>query len=207
LDHHDSFDSTTSQSKNFTRAEVTRWRDQLHDHFANISSGSQTKATADDLSEHTSPPRAWRNPWVTKSDGPQLFPYRSSNGFDGVCVIERIPVSDGRIVIACVATPGNPGNSITNTVETIFEQVCLHFEIDPAKVVWLENYEYINPTEWLHVVFSQVPPDGWGEPKWRTMSQVKWDELGLRPVARMKTNHGELISKLRKFSPASQTSD
>ncbi len=113
-------------------------------------------------------------------------------------MIERIPLEDGRVVVACISVPGNPGNSITNTVETICEQVCLQFEIEPDDIVWLENYEYINPTEWLRVTFGRMPPDRWGDPEWTEMNQSMWDDLGLRPVARLRSSHGELVSKLRK---------
>ena len=40
-------------------------------------------------------------------------------------MIERISLEDGRIVVACISVPGNPGTSVTNTVESICDQVCL----------------------------------------------------------------------------------
>ena len=196
LEHHDAFDSRTSQSKNYTQDEVRRHRDRLHLHLveapAAVPSASATIPASRD------PERPWRYPPWRNADRPELFPFRSRNRVDGVCVIERIPLEDGRTVIACISVPGNPGNSVTNTVETICEQVCLQFEIEPEDVIWLENYDYINPTEWLHVTFGKMPPDGWDDPQWTEVDEAMWSELGLRPVQRLRSNHGELVSKLRR---------
>lgn len=197
LEHHDAFDSITSQSKNYTQEEVRRWRDRLHSHF---SVGHAPGARPLPMVMPSPPPeRPWRYPPWRNADRPELFPFRSRNRIDGVCVIERIPLEDGRTVIACISVPGNPGASITNTVETICQQVCLEFEIKPADIVWLENYEYINPTEWLHVTFDKMPPGGWHEPKWTEMDRRMWAALGLRPVARLRSHGGELVSKLRRI--------
>jgi hypothetical protein len=194
LEHHDAFDSVTSQSKNYTQAEVTRWRDRLHAHFA----GNASVDSAPLRRSARNPDRPWRYPWFSEANRPQLFPFRSRNFIDGVCVIDRIELDDGRVVIACISVPGNPGNSITNTVETICEQVCQQFEIEPEDVVWLENYEYINPTEWLRVTFGEMPPQRWGDPKWTEVDQRMWDDLGLRPRPRLRSSHGELMSKLAR---------
>lgn len=196
LEHHDAYDSVTSQSKNYTQAEVTRWRDYLHEHFADAA--AQAPAPTPLRLSSRDPDRPWRYPWFGESNHPQLFPFRSRNLVDGVCVIERIELDDGRVVVACISVPGNPGNSITNTVETICEQVCDQYEIDPATLVWLENYEYINPTEWLRVTFGKMPPNGWDDPEWVEMTLDMWAGLGLKPVARLRSSHGELVSKLRR---------
>ena len=201
LEHHDSFDSVSSQSKNYTKAELSRWRDKLHAHFSesSVTAATESEIVRSENSRNTN--YAWRSPLFSASDGPQLFPYRSRNHFDGVCVIELVRLGDGRVVIACISVAGNPGSSITNTVETIAEQVCMKFELLPEDLVWLENYEYINPAEWLHVTFGKKPPDGWGDPKWTEMDLSKWEDLGLRPVGHLRTSHGQLVSKLRKVRP------
>ena len=35
---------------------------------------------------------------------------------------------------------------------------------------------------------------------WTEMSQSMWDDLGLRPVARIRSSHGELVSKHERFA-------
>jgi hypothetical protein len=43
--------------------------------------------------------------------------------------------------------------------------------------------QYINPTEWLHVTFGRMPPDGWGDPEWTEMNQSMWDDLDNSPFS------------------------
>jgi hypothetical protein len=60
LDHHDEFDSQTSQSKGLTTAEVKNYRDELYDHFMNWSQRANkghllnflaSRITVEDLAE------------------------------------------------------------------------------------------------------------------------------------------------------------
>jgi hypothetical protein len=147
--------------------------------------------------------RPWRNPPWNTPDHPQFFAYTSRNKIDGVCLIERIDLPDGRIVVACIQMPGNPGNSITNTVETICEQVCDQIGIPLERLVWLENYEHIDPEEWHRVIFRKLPPvHRVGDPEWLEMSAREWGKLGLRPLPHLTNTDGwEIGSKLEKLFP------
>ena len=76
----------------------------------------------------------WRYPLWQVANEPDLFAYKARNA-DGVCVIERIDLPDGKIVVACIQIAGNPGRSITNCVEDVCFQVCNRFEIPPNRLV------------------------------------------------------------------------
>jgi hypothetical protein len=131
---------------------------------------------------------------------PDLFAYKARSGFDGVCLVERINLPDGRIVISCVQVPGNPGRAITNCVEEICLQVCERFEIPADKLVWLEHFDTLSPKEWYHVTFGVAPPKGpFANPKWTQMTDGMWKALKLRPKTRMRIAGGQYESKLRKL--------
>jgi hypothetical protein len=212
LNHHDEFDSRTSQSKGLTQSEVRSWRDKLIEHFAARHDSieklaSRAEATVSPIKDRGlkgfDRGRPWRNPPWNTPDHPQFFAYTSRNKIDGVCLIERIDLPDGRIVVACIQMPGNPGNSITNTVETICEQVCDQIGIPLERLVWLENYEHIDPEEWHRVIFRKLPPvHRVGDPEWLEMSAREWGKLGLRPLPHLTNTDGwEIGSKLEKLFP------
>ena len=75
----------------------------------------------------------WSFPTWQVANEPELFPYKGKNGWDGICLIERIDLPDGRIVIAAIQVPGNPGNSITNSAEVLCFQVCERFRVNAHK--------------------------------------------------------------------------
>jgi len=110
LDHHDQFDSRTSQSKNLMREEVRHYRDRLH---RELGSGLHTQKAAGD--QRLLPPRTmdrfsgslrtvlerannafdyffepWRAIAWLEERRPFLFAYKSPNRCDGVCKIERL---------------------------------------------------------------------------------------------------------------------
>ena len=119
---------------------------------------------------------------------------------DGVCLIERINLPDGRIVIACVQTAGNPGNSITNSAEYLYFQVCKRFEIDTKRIIWLEHYDYDEPSEWRLVTFAKsTSKHPFTEPKWTPMNNEMWRDLRLRPKKRLKRSYGAYNSKIKKL--------
>src|SRR2546423_15643259 len=124
----------------------------------------------------------WRYPLWQVGNKPDYFAYKAGNRSDGVCLIERIDLPDGRIVIACIETAGNPGNSITNCAEELCFQICERFELDPLRIVWLHNYEYLGPQEWTMVKFSGHPPNGpFEELTWTKMKRQIWTSLLVDP--------------------------
>jgi len=202
LEHHDEFDSQTSQSKGLIPQEVKVYRDRLYRELDRPSSTSKQKIApppADDPVEKLAPAlrEAIRRepgrydylltPWrlTAWQDVPSfLFAYKSSNRIDGICRIERIFLRDGRVAIICIQIPHNPGMSITNTVETIAFQVCHQFKIDPINLVWIEHYMpgIFRVNEWSLVSFQSFPPKSmFLGPTWRVMTDDDWRDLGLRP--------------------------
>lgn len=221
LEHHDEYDGRTSQSKGLTPDEVRHYRDQL---YARYTSEAKLGGLDDSPSAPTSelpplPPTSqyetlirtlprelgftsapWRYPLWQVANEPDFFAYKASNRSDGVCLIERIDVPDGRIVIACIETAGNPGLSITNAVEELCFQVCERFQIPADRLVWLEHYDYDKRGEWNTVTFGQRPPQGpFANPKWITMTPELWRDLRLKPRKQLTSRRGRFQSKLTKL--------
>jgi hypothetical protein len=166
LEHHDEYDSQTSQSKAFSYDEVREYRDRLYaahedikltsEHAANIEavelSPLPRTSKYDDLRARFPKQlnftlKPWRFPLWQEADRPELFAYKTHK-CDGVCLIERVDLPDERIAIICIAIAGNPGNSVTNCVEELCFQVCERFEIPSERLVWIEHYDYDPSGEW-----------------------------------------------------------
>lgn len=219
FEHHDEYDSRTSQSKGFRPDEVQAYRDQLYARYHSkpklhdklpaeaaevppLPPTSQYETVRKNFPDElgfTSAP--WRYPLWQVANEPEFFAYKAGNGADGVCLIERIDLPDGRIVIACIETAGNPGMSITNCVEELCFQVCERFEIPADRLVWLEHYDYYDEgREWDMVTFAQTPPRGpFSDPKWIDMTPKLWRELRLKPQKKLTHRHGDFHSKLTKL--------
>lgn len=218
LEHHDDYDGKTSQSKGFTLEEVREYRDQLYRRYqdpAQIVKNSTTDiadleplpetSQYDKLKQRFTKElsyvgRPWRySLWQTANE-PEFFAYNSDGVADGVCLIERIDLPDGRIVIACIQTEGNPGTSITNSVEAICFQVCARFDIPADRLVWLEHYDNNDYTDWSMVVFEQRPPDHpFRNPRWVDMTPELWRQLQLKPRKKLEKQGYRFISKLAKM--------
>ena len=213
LEHHDEFDGQTSQSKGFTEREVRAYRDRLYEQIA--AKAGQKNEHDDPTSVELPSPGAnsdydrireellkekrftfqpWRFPLWQVANRPELFAYKTATT-DGVCLIERIDLPDGRIVIACIAIEGNPGRSITNSVEDVALQVCERFEIPARRLIWLEHYDYDRTNEWDMVTFDRIPPnEPFADPEWHEMTTDKWNDLRLRPKRRLRRRNGNFDS-------------
>jgi hypothetical protein len=222
IDHHDEYDGSTSQSKGITPGELREYRDRLYRELNSKSSilnnsvdpissdgNSDDEPTVyekvrerfgDELDFTLEP---WRYALWQTANEPEFFAYKAGNRADGVCLIERINLPDGRIVIVCIQTAGNPGNSITNCVETLCFQVCERFGIDPSRLVWLEHYDYdrsVSADEWRMVKFSNHPPKRpFENPVWTTMTPSMWQDLRLRPKKAPSIRYGAIESKIQKL--------
>jgi hypothetical protein len=221
LEHHDEYDSRTSQSKGLLLDEVREYRDRLYAQNGgtqNIARHAAISETAEleplpDFPQYEALrkrfpkkldyiDKAWRFPLWQVADEPEIFAYKGSNRFDGVCLIERIDLPDGRIVIVCIAIIGNPGSSITNSVETLCFQVCQRFNIPADKLIWIEHYDYFEPQEWKLVTFEKVPPnDLFSNPRWTPISSEMWKNMRLQPKAKLKNFVGSYESKVSKLFP------
>lgn len=221
LEHHDEYDRQPSQAKGLSFGEVREYRNRLYalnphyksitQHVADTEKGeleelprtSQYQELRRQFSKELDfISRPWRfSLWQTANE-PEFFAYKATNGCDGVCLIERIDIPDGRIVIACIQTVGNPGNSITNCVEYLCFQVCDRFGIPSNRLVWLEHYDYdgLDDDEWRRVTFKQRPPQyPFGDPIWEPMTPDMWKELRLRPKKRLRVSFGHFESKIKKL--------
>jgi hypothetical protein len=224
FDHHDEYDSKTSQSKGLMPAEVRGYRDRLY--VRRQRDGRRKKATSeaakslreDNAAEQDQPGSDYQglrkrfpkelgflsNPWRYAlwqvANQPEFFAYKAGNRCDGVCLIERIDLPDGRIVMACIQMAGNPGNSITNCAEPLCFQICERFELDARRVVWLQHYDYAEKDDWMMVTFAQTPPRGpFAIPTWTSITPRMWKELRLRPKSRLTHWRGHYNSKLTKL--------
>ena len=207
LEHHDEYDSQTSQSKALTIEEVREYRNRLYVKNPDfkktiVQDAPDTWHAQSSIPEETSDYETvrklypeeydytlqpWRFPLWQVANEPEFFAYKAGNRADGVCLIERIDIPDGRIVIACIQTVGNPGNSITNCVETLCFQVCERFDLSADRVVWLEHYDDGRDDEWRLVTFGKRPPKGpFEDPSWTVMTPRMWRELRLRPKKKLK---------------------
>jgi hypothetical protein len=218
LEHHDWYDSRTSQSKGASQTEVRHWRDKLyarypkteamrrevfaekptHRPYSKVSQYDKIFSKASNNFNFVR--RAWRYPLWQVGNQPEYFAYNVRSGFDGVCLIERVNLPDGRVVIVCIQTPGNPGKSITNCVETLAMQVCERFDIPADRLVWIEHYDRRPTEEWMVVNFRTRPPRGpFATPTWTPMTAEIWRNLRLRPKKHLVVRHGQLESKVRKL--------
>jgi hypothetical protein len=218
LEHHDDYDGTTSQSKGFMVGEVREYRDRLY-RRQGYTAKTRAKPPMDtaDLpplpeitqyeklrqrfpTELSFTDEPWRYSLWQVANEPDFFAYKSHGSADGICLIERIDLPDGRIVIACIQTEGNPGTSITNSVESICFQVCERFDIPAERLVWLEHYDDNHYKDWSMVLFEQKPPDSpFRNPKWIDMTPHLWGALGLKPRKKLEKQGGGFISKLTKL--------
>lgn len=213
LVHHDEYDSRRSQSKGFSQLEVQEYRNRLYRQYQTSTGADDTVELAPlkEISQYEHLRRRfdqdlaftkdpWRYPLWQVANKPDFFAYKSGNRCDGVCLIERIDLPDGRIVIACIEATGNPGNSITNCVEDLCFQVCETFDIPAERLVWLEHYDYDDDGEWSMVTFERRPPQNpFENPKWTAMTPGMWRSLALKPRRKMAKWHGEFRSKLTKL--------
>lgn len=68
------------------------------------------------------------------------FTYTSKNKLKGMCKLEVYRKWKGVIIVA-TEMPNNPGQSITNTAETIATQFLRKYNISPQGMTWIEHYD------------------------------------------------------------------
>lgn len=225
LEHNDQYDGKTSQSKNYTLEEIRQYRNKLYEiynpdgkwraqtdtperqqaHEKRSEEPSDYEIVRDAHKELAFTREPWRFPLWLVANQSDLFAYKAGNRADGICLIERINLPDGRIVIACIQPIGNPGNSITNCLEELCLQVCERFEIPPNRLVWLEHYERNESDEWNIVTFRQAPPQGpFADPTWTKVTPELWKSLRLKPRKRLRVvygSYGSMLTKLFRWPP------
>jgi len=199
LRHHDEYDSTTSQSKGFLESEVRHYQSEMFHALktTRIQPEIRTKRiTTKGSRKHTKTSiresylkfmnKPWRLVWLDEGR-PELFAYKSMNRCDGICRIERCELEDGFVLFICEDLDENPGQSTTNTIESIAFQLCKRFRVKPDKLILIQHHplSLIPKGEWLMVDFSERSPrNGFSDPRWRPMEEKDWVRLGYRPRER-----------------------
>ena len=187
LEHHDRYDSTTRQSKNFQPGEVRRYRDMLHRDGSLHSHASDPSELAPVPGSESAGRRRGKvsfidEPWKlgawSADAGPFLFAYKSPNGLDGVCRVYVQRARSQAKVIILEHTRDNPGLSITNAAEAIVFQVCRALQLELRETTWIEHYE--GNREWMLLTFEEVLAAGMpAGPKWQKLTARMWSELGV----------------------------
>ena len=221
LEHHDEFDSPTSQSKGFTTGEVKHYRERLYRHFGlrprqtrlppGVAKPAANQAPPAATNKETSPLpfRRLLEPWRIKLPDqatPLLIAYKAPNRFDGVCRIQYLRLPRRRTVVLCEQIDGNPGMSITNAVEMIAAQLCDQLSIAPRDLVLIQHYdmEMLSDPGWSRVIFKRSSSrTSFERPHWETMSPIDWRSLGLKPPPSGKTARRKRIPfVLERIKPA-----
>jgi hypothetical protein len=110
--------------------------------------------------------------------------FRLSNGTRGNAVVLRIPLPDGRTLIACRNDDEEDDAPVNMAVEQLFREVCERHRLDPAKLVWVEYTSDTLTTGagtvggWEVVTWQGGPGRS---PTWRQMTAKDWAELGTVP--------------------------
>jgi len=213
LNHHDEYDSKTSQSKGFTEKEVTNYRDELYKLFPslnldyNVDIKEQKQIAVNHLNRDRSKKLQFLdNPWKLKTldkNSPLLYAFKSQRGFDGICRIERIDLEDGRVLFICEDIDENPGVSSENSIECIALQFCENFQIYPNDLLLVQHFSITNLSDnkWYYVEFKkQDMKEGFLDPSWKTITTEDWEEIGYRPRSRPKFGYRKtsLLMKIKK---------
>jgi hypothetical protein len=56
------------------------------------------------------------------------------------CDLERVELTDGRVVVIVSEREDNPGVSVTNFAEELATILCHRYSIEPKRLVWIEHY-------------------------------------------------------------------
>jgi len=203
FEHHDQYDSRTSQSKGYIPEEVRTYRDRLYRELgvplAKPSEPAKTPSKVESIEvlpdelktvvknaggalDYLFDP--WRfRPWPEVQRF--LFPYKAKNRCDGICLVERLFLRDGRVATICHQIMDSPGLSVTNAIEELAFQICVRFKIRPADLVVIDYYPHRNShkeSNYSLVSFQRYPPNSMFDgPSWQNMSDEDWRDLGLRP--------------------------
>ena len=207
LDHHDEYDSATSQSKGFTEYEIKHYREKLYKimetnlpEYLPVSLEQkhiiEPKKTHQRIKEFQFLDTPWKI-LELKKDAPELFAYKSPNRWDGICRIQRFDLENGKILFIFEDIEDNPGINTTNNIEFIAIQICESFDVEPNDLILIEHYyvSYHNGDEWNLVEFEEKSlQKGFTNPSWKTMGLNDWNILGYHP--RRKRSHSITNSSL-----------
>src|SRR5439155_922893 len=87
------------------------------------------------------------------------YRYRGFHGCASWCKLEIINSKSELAIVIATEVKDNPGTSITNVCEDLVYRVCLEFEIDIHRFVWIEHYGYPSPSGKLPRTYDLVTLD------------------------------------------------
>ena len=178
LDHHDEYDSITSQSKGLTTAEVKFYRDELYqaiqEKFAVLQVETLEEASSNLWTEDM---REVLREMLGNKIADKMIKYRGYGPFIGLCRLRIYKESGRKPVIIVTQFPDNPGTSITNVAEGLARQVYVQELKRPDQgMTWIEHYTQDDtvPESYMLVTFRQVGEE-FSDPKWEdlTVDQVQ----------------------------------
>lgn len=127
---------------------------------------------------------------MTKKHHIAYYGYAGISGCQSVCRLEIWAARGIAPVVLVTERLDNDGTSVTNWAEHLAEQVCRDYELDPAKMWWLECYEreddgddYHNLSERTRrsefdaVHFQHGPGARLHSPRWLPFGLAKAEQL------------------------------
>ena len=163
---------------------------QLHKRYNTSGSGADARNR---LAE------SWRLAILDEAE-PRLFAFKASNGFDGVCEVERHVLKNDHELFVISDIADNPGQSTTNSIEYIVKQLLNRFNRTLVNTTFIEHFALASgEVEWNLVMFDQpAAADSAGAPRWRRLEFSDWQQLGLTPrFRRRERTRSSLLVKHR----------
>lgn len=96
-----------------------------------------------------------------------IHEFEGINGVTSHCDI----VIQGNVVI-CTELISNPGTSVTNMAEAIADMIVARYNLDPHKLIWLEQYEN-NPNKVYDIVTFNYRGGRFTGPSWQPISSER----------------------------------
>jgi hypothetical protein len=181
LEHHDRFDSKTSQSKGLTMAEVKMYRSDLYEAIERQRTAAlpQISGAGHDIASIWSEnaPDLVKETLGNKT-ADKMIQYRGFGPFIGLCRLRVYKGRGGKPVVIVTQFNDNPGTSIANVAESLATQVYDHELGRPRTgMVWIQHFVAMAgapDTETYDLVTFSDGPNGFVDPVWRrlTLEQV-----------------------------------
>jgi len=156
MEHHDEYDSRTSQSKGLTLGEIKRYREELHlgieRQFTVMQVIEQEESTGFLWSSNISD-------IVREALGSKvmdkMIEYKGHRPFIGLCRLRIYKIGRQKPVVIVTQFPDNPGTSITNVAESLATHVyTTELKSPPEGMLWIEHYSALGHPK--PEIYSQV---------------------------------------------------
>jgi len=176
LQHHNQYDSVTSQSKNLQPHEITMYRAELYEaveakRVEAIQAAPRNASPAFSLWDEE------KSEIVKEARGnktaDKMIQYRGHGPMIGLCRLRIYNIAGRQIVVIVSQFPDNPGTSITNVAESLATQVYEDELKCPRNgMIWIEHYvtpSYPEVETYNRVTFKDTE-EGFADPEWEPMT-------------------------------------